>query len=110
MHKSEFLIKSMDCPSEIKIIETLFDGDKNIHQIEFHLERQTVIFFHQCPYEYILKQLKLISLPGELLSIEDIDENQISPATASVESKTLKKAQTSIKKACLLIFLAPTSP
>lgn len=90
MKKTTLRIPKMDCPSEIKMIESFFEGfDKKI-KMEFDLSRRIVTFYHIIDSEKLLHSLKAISLPGKLLSTEEIPENNIPNITPSVEAKTLK--------------------
>jgi Co/Zn/Cd efflux system component len=63
--------------------------DKNI-KLEFDLSRRIVTFYHIVDGDQLLRSLKVISLPGKLLSTEEIPESKIPNITPSVEAKTLK--------------------
>ncbi len=80
----------MDCPSEIKMIESQFERlDDNI-KLEFDLNERKVTFYHNIKDEIILKSLKGISLPGTIISTNDIEEFEIPDIAPSVEARTLK--------------------
>tara|TARA_R100000656_G_scaffold73567_1_gene54762 strand:- start:1243 stop:2085 length:843 start_codon:yes stop_codon:yes gene_type:complete len=83
-------INKMDCPSEIKMIESQFERlDDNI-KLEFDLNERKVTFYHNIKDEIILKSLKGISLPGTIISTNDIEEFEIPDIAPSVEARTLK--------------------
>lgn len=90
MKKTTIRIKKMDCPSEIKMIEGLMEGLDESAKMEFDLDSRTVQFFHNIDKQKIIDSLKSISLPGELISTEDVSENDIPDIVPSVEAKTLK--------------------
>lgn len=80
----------MDCPSEIKMIEGMVEKiDQNI-KVEFDLGNRTASFYHKNTSDLILNGLKHISLPGNIISSEDISENDIPELAPSVEATTLK--------------------
>jgi len=90
MFKTAIKIKKMDCPSEIKMIEGLMEGLDESAKMEFDLDSRTVHFYHNIDKQKIIDSLKSISLPGELISTEDVSENNIPDIVPSVEAKTLK--------------------
>jgi Co/Zn/Cd efflux system component len=83
-------IKKMDCPSEIKLIEGLTESIDSTAKMEFDLESRIVHFYHSIDKQQIMDSLKDISLPGELVSSEEIAEDKIPDIAPSVEAKTLK--------------------
>ena len=90
MFKTAIKIKKMDCPSEIKMIEGLMEGLDENAKMEFDLDSRTVQFLHNIDKQKIIDSLKSISLPGELISTEDVSEDDIPDIVPSVEAKTLK--------------------
>lgn len=80
----------MDCPSEIKLIETLFEANENIHQLKFDLDNRSVTFFHTTESSSILSKLASIKLPGDLIDSKEILEDEVEKSEPSVESQTLK--------------------
>jgi len=80
----------MDCPSEIKMIEGMIENLDATTKVEFDLELRMVHFYHSLDKQQILDSLKDISLPGELISCEEISESEIPDIAPSVEAKTLK--------------------
>jgi Co/Zn/Cd efflux system component len=80
----------MDCPSEIKMIEGMVEKiDQNI-KIEFDLGNRIASFYHKDDCDLILHGLSRISLPGNVVSSEEISEKDIPDIAPSVEAKTLK--------------------
>ncbi len=87
--KSKVLISKMDCPSEIKIIESSIENKYPDIVIEFDLSTQSACFYHRCEIENILDILKKINLPGKLLSTAQISKKEAPVKKPSIESKTL---------------------
>jgi len=90
LKKTNIKIQKMDCPSEIKMIESLMENLDSEAKMEFYLDSRIVCFYHNIDIAQILDSLKEISLPGEMLLSEDIEEKDIPDVTPSVEAKTLK--------------------
>lgn len=90
MKKSVVQIKKMDCPSEIKMIESLFDSDTSINHIKFDLGARKVTFFHDNDLSNILKKLAEVGLPGEAISSEETSDENFESHNPSIEFKTLK--------------------
>jgi|TARA_Y100000817_G_C16811220_1_gene524357 Co/Zn/Cd efflux system component len=90
MFKSVVLINKMDCPSEIKQIEALFEDNGGVRQINFDLGKRAVTFYHLIPIHDILSSLERVGLNGEALETLTISENEIEKSEASVEAGTLK--------------------
>ncbi len=90
MKKSIIYIKKMDCPSEIKMIEGLFENLDSSIKISFNLSSRECEFYHNNKSETILERLGTIGLPGVLVSDEEIKEDNIPNISQSVESKTLR--------------------
>ena len=90
MKKTKIKIQKMDCPSEIKMIEGIVEKIDQDIKMEFDLGDRTVSFYHRCDLNLILQGLENISLPGTLLSSEDILESDVPEIAPSVEAKTLK--------------------
>lgn len=90
MKKTTIKIKKMDCPSEIKMIEGLIENIDSSAKMEFDLESRTVIFYHKIKSQLILDSLKNVSLPGEMISSDEIGVDEIPDIAPSVELKTLK--------------------
>ena len=90
MQKTSVNIKRMDCPSEIKMIEGLMENLDPSAKMVFDLESRTVQFYHSVDKDQILDSLKAISLPGDLISSQEVSENDIPDIAPSVEAKTLK--------------------
>ena len=90
MKKSIVKIQKMDCPSEVKIIESLIEKISTDIKAEFDLEKRVVTFYHDVASEMILNELKNVSLSGELVSSVSISENDIPYIGPSVEARTLK--------------------
>jgi Co/Zn/Cd efflux system component len=80
----------MDCPSEIKMIENLFETTDPQIQMEFDLSERNVVFYHENKETLILTQLEELALPGQIVSSEKIEDNEIPEIVESVEAKTLK--------------------
>ncbi len=80
----------MDCPSEIKMIEGLMENLDPSAKMEFDLESRTVHFYHSVDKHQIIESLNTISLPGELISTEEIGIDEVPDIAPSVEAKTLK--------------------
>lgn len=90
MKKTMIKIQKMDCPSEIKMIEGMVEKiDQNI-KIEFDLGNRIASFYHKDDCDLILHGLSRISLPGNVVSSEEISEKDIPDIAPSVEAKTLK--------------------
>ena len=79
----------MDCPTEVKLIESLFEGSESIHQLNFNLNRREVTFFHRTDTSEILDRLKTINFPGQLIESNEMSDSEIEPASQSIESRTL---------------------
>lgn len=90
MKKTKIKIQKMDCPSEVKMIEGIVERIDQEIKMEFDLGDRTVSFYHRCDSNLILQGLENISLPGALLSSEDILESDVPEVAPSVEAKTLK--------------------
>lgn len=90
MKKTKIKIQKMDCPSEIKMIEGVVEKIDQDIRMDFDLGDRTVSFYHGVDASLILQGLKNISLPGTLLSSEDILESDVPEVAPSVEAKTLK--------------------
>ncbi|MAF78845.1 MAG: cobalt transporter [Halobacteriovoraceae bacterium] len=90
MQKTSVNIKKMDCPSEIKMIEGLMENLDPSAKMEFDLESRTVHFYHSVDKHQIIESLNTISLPGELISTEEIGIDEVPDIAPSVEAKTLK--------------------
>ncbi len=80
----------MDCPSEIKMIEGLMENLDPSAKMVFDLESRTVQFYHSVDKDQILDSLKAISLPGDLISSQEVLDHDIPDIAPSVEAKTLK--------------------
>tara|TARA_B100001971_G_C18267964_1_gene595985 strand:- start:36681 stop:37526 length:846 start_codon:yes stop_codon:yes gene_type:complete len=90
VQKTSVNIKKMDCPSEIKMIEGLMENLDPSAKMEFDLESRTVHFYHSVDKHQIIESLNTISLPGELISTEEIGIDEVPDIAPSVEAKTLK--------------------
>ena len=90
MNKTSVRIKKMDCPSEIKMIEGLMEKLDPSAKMEFDLESRIVHFYHSVDNHQIMETLNAISLPGDLISSQEVFENDIPDIIPSVEAKTLK--------------------
>ncbi len=90
MQKTSVNIKRMDCPSEIKMIEGLMENLDPSAKMVFDLESRTVQFYHSVDKDQILDSLKAISLPGDLISSQEVLDHDIPDIAPSVEAKTLK--------------------
>ena len=90
MQKTSVNIKRMDCPSEIKMIEGLMENLDPSAKMVFDLESRTVQFYHSVDKDQILDSLKAISLPGDLISSQEVLDHYIPDIAPSVEAKTLK--------------------
>lgn len=90
MNKTSVKIKKMDCPSEIKMIEGLMEKLDPSAKMEFDLESRIVHFYHSVDKHQIMETLNTISLPGDLISSQEVFENEIPDISPSVEAKTLK--------------------
>lgn len=90
MNKTSVRIKKMDCPSEIKMIEGLMENLDPSAKMVFDLESRTVQFYHSVDKDQILDSLKAISLPGDLISSQEVLDHDIPDIAPSVEAKTLK--------------------
>jgi|TARA_R110000868_G_scaffold132380_6_gene343263 Co/Zn/Cd efflux system component len=90
MNKTSVKIKKMDCPSEIKMIEGLMEKLEPSAKMEFDLESRIVHFYHSVDKHQIMETLNAISLPGDLISSQEVFENDIPDISPSVEAKTLK--------------------
>lgn len=90
MQKTSVNIKRMDCPSEIKMIEGLMENLEPSAKMVFDLESRTVQFYHSVDKDQILDSLKAISLPGDLISSQEVLDHDIPDIAPSVEAKTLK--------------------
>ena len=90
MKKTVVYVKKMDCPSEIKMIESLFEKDDGVIQVNFNLNERQVSFFHQTDESHILKRLKDIGLEGKQLETKEVSEDDIVIEDSQVEAKTLK--------------------
>lgn len=89
MQKTSVNIKRMDCPSEIKMIEGLMENLDPSAKMVFDLESRTVQFYHSVDKDQILDSLKVISLPGDLISSQEVLDHDIPDIAPSVEAKTL---------------------
>jgi len=90
VQKTSVNIKKMDCPSEIKMIEGLMENLDPSAKMEFDLESRIVHFYHSVDKHQIIESLNTISLPGELISTEEIGIDEVPDIAPSVEAKTLK--------------------
>lgn len=83
-------VQSMDCPSEIEMIRSLFSNKDEIQQINFDLATREVTFFHSIEKSDILNKLSSVGLSGELFDSKTILENEIEKDNSDLESKTLR--------------------
>ena len=90
MNKTTIKVKKMDCPSEVKMIEGLMESLDLTAKMEFDLNSRTVCFYHRIDKQLIIDALDDISIPGNLISSEEILENEVPDISPSVEAKTLK--------------------
>jgi Co/Zn/Cd efflux system component len=90
MKKTTIKIPKMDCPSEIKMIEGMMESLDSSAKMVFELESRTVNFYHNIDKYQIIGSLKAISLPGELISSQEVSKNDIPDVAPSVEAKTLR--------------------
>ena len=90
MKKTIVKIPKMDCPSEIKMIEGLIEKFDSKTKMDFNLEDRAVIFYHDIDASLIIDGLKNISLPGEIVTSEEVQEEDVPECGPSVEAKTLK--------------------
>ena len=103
MQKTSVNIKRMDCPSEIKMIEGLMENLDPSAKMVFDLESRTVQFYHSVDKDQILDSLKAISLPGDLISSQEVLDHDIPDIAPSVEAKTLKYLLICIQKSLAMI-------
>ena len=90
MKKTIIKIPKMDCPSEIKMIEGLFEQVDSQIKIDFDLNSREATFYHEGNVDLILANLRRSSLPGELVSSVEIKSDEVPAISPSVEAKTLK--------------------
>ena len=79
----------MDCPTDVKLIESLFESNESIDQLNFNLNRREVTFFHRTDTSEILDKLRAINLPGQLIESNEVSDSEIEPASQIIESRTL---------------------
>lgn len=90
MIKSVVKIHKMDCPSEIKMIESLFENKNSITSITFDLSKKIATFFHEDDPSQLVNSLDKIGFDSKIVSSEessDIPENCHPP---EIEARTLK--------------------
>jgi len=90
MKKTSIKVLKMDCPSEIKMIEGILERLDPQAKMNFDLSNRTVTFYHHIDKTLILEGLKSISLPGDVVTSEDIQDDEAPEFTPGVEAKTLK--------------------
>lgn len=90
MKKTIVYVRKMDCPSEIKMIEGLFEGDDGVKQMNFNLGERQVTFFHKTDESHILGKLKDVGLEGKQLETREVSENEVVVEDSQIEAKTLK--------------------
>lgn len=79
----------MDCPTEIKMIESLFENNPSVNKITFNLGKRTATFFHQDDSP-LQNSLDKIGFKSKLLSSEETSEIPEDCHPPEVEAKTLK--------------------
>ena len=89
MIRTRIKIVKMDCPSEIKMIEGMVEKLDPQIKTDFDLSERIVTFFHEIDKSEILEGLQGITLPGEIVSSEQIDSKEVPELGPSVEAKTL---------------------
>ncbi len=90
MKKTIVYVRKMDCPSEIKMIEGLFEGDDGVKQMNFNLGDRQITFFHKTDESHILGKLKDVGLEGKQLETREVSENEVVVEDSQIEAKTLK--------------------
>ena len=82
MKKTIVYVRKMDCPSEIKMIEGLFEGDDGVKQMNFNLGERQVTFFHKTDESHILGKLKDVGLQGKQLETREVSESILCEGSA----------------------------
>tara|TARA_B100001971_G_C18263938_1_gene589876 strand:+ start:1120 stop:1917 length:798 start_codon:yes stop_codon:yes gene_type:complete len=90
MKRSIVHIKKMDCPSESKMIESLFEREEGVKQINFDFGKREATFYHEVKCSFVLEKLSSIGLKGELKESEEVSDSEIVVEESQVEAKTLK--------------------
>lgn len=90
MKKSVIKISKMDCPSESKMIESLFENQDSVRKIIFDLGKRRAVFFHENDISQILNSLGEIGFNGDTLSSEETAKIPEDCHPPEVEAKTLK--------------------
>ena len=80
----------MDCPSEIKMIESLFENKNSISRITFDLEKKTATFFHEDDVSPLQNSLNKLGFKCELVSSEESSNIPEDCHPPEVEARTLK--------------------
>jgi Co/Zn/Cd efflux system component len=90
MKRTQIKIPKMDCPSEIKMIEGAIEAIEPLIKIEFDLGQRIATFYHNAEITLILEHLRKVSLPGDVIDSEEIEDSNVPDVAPSVEAKTLK--------------------
>ncbi len=89
MHKTEFLIPKMDCPSEENIIRLKLDGLQVIKKLDFDIENRKLTVFHVEEENEILSRLDTLNFGTTLLNTSIIDESDLVVESADIQSRLL---------------------
>lgn len=88
MHKSEYHISKMDCPSEENMIRLKLDGLKAIAKLDFDIDARRLLVFHSGKNDEITERLNELNLGSEHLeTVEFLGE--IEKESKEVQTKLL---------------------
>jgi Co/Zn/Cd efflux system component len=82
MHKTEFLIKKMDCPSEENIIRMKLDDIADIKKMDFDIATRTLKIYHEGNLDHIKERIFNLNFDSSLVKTEkeeisiDIDDSE----------------------------------
>jgi Co/Zn/Cd efflux system component len=82
MHKTEFLIKKMDCPSEENIIRMKLDDIADIKKMDFDIATRTLKIYHEGNLDLIKERIFNLNFDSSLVKTEkeeisiDIDDSE----------------------------------
>ena len=79
LHKTEFSIPRMDCPSEERIIRMHLDEEKNIKKLDFDLQSRMLTVFHEGDPQHLLNLLIPLNFGAKLSNTHAVSEESVSP-------------------------------
>lgn len=87
LHKTEFSIPRMDCPSEERIIRMRLDEEKSIKKLNFDLQSRMLTIFHEGDPQHLLDLLIPLNFGAKLSNTLSVSEESVAPDLIDHESE-----------------------